>query len=83
MGEDCVTGGCATRIAEELRAPFPADVSYTSVYSRSDAIIDWRTCLDPAAELVEVVSTHTGMGTDAAVHAIVATRLSAASARTP
>lgn len=77
ISEDCVTGECAARIAAELVAPFPAEVPYTSVYSRSDAIIDWRTCLDPAAELVEVNSAHTGMGTDPAVHRIVAERLAA------
>jgi pimeloyl-ACP methyl ester carboxylesterase len=75
MGRDCVTGECAARIAAELESPFPAAVAYTSVYSRSDAIIDWRTCLDPAAELVEVDSSHTGMGTDPAVHRIVADRI--------
>ncbi len=75
ISEDCVTGECATRIAAELEGPFPAGVAYTSVYSRSDAIIDWRTCLDPAAELVEVESTHTGMGTHPDVARIVANRL--------
>lgn len=75
IAEDCVTGECADRIAVELMAPFPADVAFTSVYTRFDAIIDWRTCLDPAAELVEVDSSHTGMATDPAVHRIVADRL--------
>jgi triacylglycerol lipase len=77
ISEDCVTGECAARIAAELTAPFPADVRYTSVYSKSDAIIDWHTCLDPAAELVEVESAHSGMGTDPVVHRIVAERLAA------
>ncbi|MDT4906168.1 MAG: triacylglycerol lipase [Pseudonocardiales bacterium] len=81
IGQDCVTGECAARIAAELQGPFPVDVAYTSVYSRADAIIDWNTCLDPAAELVEVDSTHTGMGTDLAVHRIVAERLAVISER--
>jgi triacylglycerol lipase len=80
IGEDCVVGDCAARIAAELESPFPADVAYTSVYSRADAIIDWHTCLDPAAELVEVDSSHTGMGTDYAVQRIVIDRLAALSA---
>jgi triacylglycerol lipase len=78
IAEDCVTGECADRVAAELMAPFPADVGFTSVYTRFDAIIDWQTCLDPAAELVEVDSSHTGMATDPAVHRIVADRLAAA-----
>lgn len=75
IGADCVTGECADRIAAELGSPFPSGLRYTSVYSRSDAIIDWRTCLDPAAEHVEVHSSHTGMGTDPTVLRIVAERL--------
>lgn len=72
IGQDCVTGECAARIAEELDRPFPAGLPYVSVYSRSDAIIDWRTCLDPAAELIEVHASHTGMATDATVLRTVA-----------
>ena len=75
ISEDCVTGECAARIAAEFEAPFPAEVPYTSIYSRSDAIIDWHTCLDPYAELIEVDSAHTGMPTDPAVLGIVAKRL--------
>ena len=75
MGADCVVGECADRIATELAAPFPAGVAYTSVYTRADAIIDWRSCLDPAAELVELDSTHTGLATDVAAHRIVADRV--------
>ncbi len=77
LAEDCVTGTCAARVVGELVAPFPTQVAYTSVYSRSDAIIDWHTCLDPAAELVEVGCSHTGMGTDPAVRRIVRQRLAA------
>ncbi len=41
--------------------PFPDDVGFTSIYSRSDGIVDWRACLDPAADLIEVAASHTGM----------------------
>lgn len=75
ISEDCVIGECGTRIATELDEPFPADVAYTSVYSQSDAIIDWHTCVDPAAECVAADCSHTGMGTDDAVAAVVRERL--------
>ncbi|WP_375481912.1 esterase/lipase family protein [uncultured Jatrophihabitans sp.] len=64
LAADCVTGACATRVITELGTPFPSDVPFTSVYSRNDAILDWRTCLDPAADLVEVAAGHVGMTTD-------------------
>ena len=76
IGVDCVTGECAARVAARLDGPFPADVGYTSIYSRTDAIIDWHTCLDPAAELVEVRSSHTGMATDPVVADVIAECLS-------
>ena len=75
ISEDCVTGECAARIADELGEPFPAEVGYTSVFSPTDGIIDWHTSLDDAAELVEVDSSHTGMPTDPRVVRIVADRL--------
>jgi pimeloyl-ACP methyl ester carboxylesterase len=67
IGADCVTGDCAAKVAAELDGPFPKRIPFLSVYSRADAIIDWRTCLDPAAELVEVTGSHTGMATDPVV----------------
>lgn len=67
ISQDCVTGECAARIAEELDQPFPSGLRYLSVYSEVDAIIDWRTCLDPAAELVHAPTSHTGMATDTTV----------------
>jgi triacylglycerol lipase len=81
ISEDCVTGECAVRIATELAGPFPADVEYTSIYSVWDAIIDFQTCLDPDADLVEIHASHTGMATDPAVQRIVAERLASVGAR--
>lgn len=75
ISADCVTGTCGERVAAELATPFPAGVPYLSVYSRNDAIIDWHTCLDPAAELVEVPCSHTGMATDPTVAQLVVERM--------
>ena len=41
--------------------PFPPSVPFVSVYSRSDGFLDWRLSLDPAADHVEVDSTHLGL----------------------
>jgi pimeloyl-ACP methyl ester carboxylesterase len=41
--------------------PLPSALPFLSIYSRSDGIIDWRACLDPAARHVEVESSHCGM----------------------
>ena len=63
----CSTGRCCARAQSELRGQFPAGVRYISVYSKSDEIVKWEACLDPAAEPVEVSTTHIGMGVDARV----------------
>ena len=57
------------------RFGFPAGIDYVSIYSELDAIIDWHTSLAPSAELIQVNSSHTGMGTDPYVHRLVAERL--------
>lgn len=61
----CGHGDCCRDARAQAEAPFPRGVGFTSVYSRRDGIVDWRACLDPHADLVEVDATHVGM----AVHA--------------
>jgi hypothetical protein len=39
------------------------------IYSRSDAIVDWRACLDPSATCVEIDGSHCGMAVNARVYA--------------
>jgi pimeloyl-ACP methyl ester carboxylesterase len=63
----CRNGECCARARGELLGPFPTTCRYISVYSKSDEIVKWEACLDPAAESVEVDTTHLGMGFDARV----------------
>jgi triacylglycerol lipase len=65
---DCATGDCCSQYRDDLSAPFPPDVAYTSIYSRRDGVVDWRACLDPAATHVEVRAGHMGMAADAATY---------------
>jgi len=67
----CLRGGCCESFREALAGPFPDEVGYVSLYSRSDGVVDWRSCLDPAAECIEVDASHCGMSLNvAAYHAI-------------
>jgi hypothetical protein len=50
------------------------------VYSRSDGIVDWRACIDPHAEAVEVDSSHCGMSVHPQVYALLARVLDGAPA---
>ena len=68
---DCLRGDCCRRFRETQRASFPDDVGFVSVYSRSDGIVDWRSCLDPGAEHVEIRATHCGMSLNAQAYRAV------------
>lgn len=74
----CLRGACCSEFRSDLAADFPADVRYISLYSRSDGIVDWHACLDPAAdELVEVRASHCGMALNRGVYEHVARALAA------
>jgi len=73
--DSCRRGECCREFRDSLTAPFPGDVRYVSIYSRSDGIVDWRSCLDPAAELVEVAASHIGMAVSAPVYRALAEAL--------
>lgn len=71
----CFAGECCSRSAEAVRAPFPEDVQFLSVYSRQDEVVRWEACLDPAAVQLEVGVSHIGMGMARGVWAAVAREL--------
>jgi hypothetical protein len=64
----CHEGECCASFREHLLAPIPAGVRALAVHSRSDAIVDWRACVDPYAQTVEVDSSHCGMSAHPAVY---------------
>jgi pimeloyl-ACP methyl ester carboxylesterase len=64
----CKDGACCAQFRAELAAPLPRRLRATSVYSRSDGIVDWRACVDPRAEAVEVASSHCGMSVNVDVY---------------
>jgi triacylglycerol lipase len=72
---ECLAGGCCEPFRSDSLGPFPESVGFVSIYSRRDGIVDWRACLDPAAELVEVDSSHVGMAANAGVYRAVAAAL--------
>src|SRR3954471_20869788 len=71
----CLAGDCCAEFWEEYATPLPKQVGCVCVYSRSDGIVDWRSCLDPCGEHVEVRSTHIGMAVNAGVYRVIADSL--------
>jgi triacylglycerol lipase len=81
MGADCTSGDCARASWEMARVPLLPEVAFTSVFSRRDGVIDWRSCLDPQASTVEVTTSHLGMAFDPTVIDVVTGALSLERAR--
>jgi triacylglycerol lipase len=75
MRRSCLWGDCCTEFWDQLEADFPPGVGFVSIYSRTDGIVRWRSCLDPAAEAVEVRASHCGMAVNAEVYRAVAASL--------
>ena len=57
----CKSGECCRSFWQELSGPMPRGVGYLSVYSKSDGVVRWRSCLDPHAEHLEIKASHIGM----------------------
>jgi triacylglycerol lipase len=72
----CADGECCAQSRELVTEDFPLGVGFVSVYSRSDGIVDWRSCLHPAASNVCVNASHCGMSVHADTYRIVARALS-------
>jgi pimeloyl-ACP methyl ester carboxylesterase len=68
----CRAGQCCARSRAELVGPFPSSCRWLALYSRSDEVVKWEACMDPAAEAIEVDTSHIGMGFDAGVWRILA-----------
>jgi pimeloyl-ACP methyl ester carboxylesterase len=69
FSSDCMDGACCADFNGLIRAPLDPGAPALAVYSRSDGIVDWRACLDPHAECVEVDGSHCGMGVNPGVYA--------------
>jgi hypothetical protein len=67
--------------ARERPLAEPLSVPTTSIYSRSDGVVAWRSCLEqpgPRRENVEVWSSHCGLGHHPAALLVIADRLAQA-----
>jgi pimeloyl-ACP methyl ester carboxylesterase len=75
----CYTGACGCNFVDSLTRNLPDSVMMTAVYTRTDAIVDWRNCMtgDPAVDF-EVPGTHVGLVFNPSAYWVIAKRLAAA-----
>jgi len=72
----CLNGDCCASFWEDLAGPLAAGIPLVSVYSKSDGVVDWHSCLDAhATELVEIRASHCGMAVSRAAWRAVAEAL--------
>ena len=73
VGSNCYTGQCDCSFLEHVRQEIPRSVLHASIYTRSDGIVDWRSCLEEnGSPNIEVRGTHIGLAFNADVYQNVA-----------
>jgi pimeloyl-ACP methyl ester carboxylesterase len=76
LSAGCLDGECCAEVHEELNRDLDPGVRAVAIYSRSDGVVDWRSCLDPhATDLVEIGASHCGMAVSRAAWRAVAEAL--------
>ena len=76
VDSNCYTGGCDCSFLEDVRQGIPSSVLHASIYTRSDGIVDWRSCLEQnGSPNIEVRGTHIGLAFNAEVYRNVAALL--------
>ena len=73
----CFTHACVCRYGEDYRAPVPASVPLTSLYSKGDGVVRWRACVVPYARCVEVTGSHVGLAFNRHAYREIASTLAA------
>jgi pimeloyl-ACP methyl ester carboxylesterase len=71
-------GAASGRVSDPAALRLPLEVPSTSIYSRTDGIVAWRSCLEdegPLRQSIEVQTSHLGMGHHPSVLLLIADRL--------
>jgi len=62
VDSDCYTGDCKCSFLNAVRQEVPRSVMHASIYTKSDGIVDWQSCLDQnGGTNIEVRGTHIGL----------------------
>jgi len=57
----CSTDHCTCGFQRGFLQRFPAEVALTSIYSLSDGVLRWQTCVADYSDCVEVSGSHIGL----------------------
>ena len=74
---DCYTGSCTCNFASSLRIEMPEGVERSAVYTKTDGVVDWRSCIEEEDKFnTRVDGTHAGLAFNPQVYRVVANLLS-------
>lgn len=76
----CFTTSCSCRYAQDYERAFPDQVPLTSIYSKGDGVVRWRSCVVPYARCVEVRGSHVGLAFNRQAYREIARTLAASAA---
>jgi pimeloyl-ACP methyl ester carboxylesterase len=73
---DCYTRCCTCPATTAMQAPLPDTVRRVAIYTKSDGIVDWRTCITDSPDInLEVAGTHIGLVFNPRVYHLLAQQL--------
>jgi triacylglycerol lipase len=75
--QGCLGEDCRCSFTRDYLGPFPDGVRLTSIYSKSDGVVRWQSCVVPYADNVEVRGTHVGLVLNPQAYEAIATALAA------
>ena len=78
----CFTGTCTCDFAQALREDLPAGIQRVAIYTETDGVVDWRSCVEEDERLnIRVDGTHAGLAFNPQVYRRVGELLAATRGR--
>ncbi len=73
--ENCGTERCECGFVNSAFAPLPGQSRFSAIFTRSDEVVDWRSCLDADAANYEVSGLHASLIVNPEVYRLLASIL--------
>ena len=75
---ECYSGGCTCEFVGSLRNDIPDSVLRTAIYTKTDGVVDWHSCIEEDESLnIQVDGTHAGLAFNPQVYRRLAKLLAA------
>lgn len=73
----CLTAACDCPFSRAYSSAWPDQVPLTSIYSKGDGVVRWRSCVVPYARSVQVRGSHIGLAFNRHAYPVIAAALAA------